>query len=126
MTDNLETRLGLVITDKVYFQTEPDISNAILLLFPYEREEAWFGGYASLDFEEKPCTELHIHLNADFPTEMQQEYLRHLLKRGLLLDVTVNSESIREKLMEDGARIANVVQNEGAFWREMPNKVKGY
>ncbi len=122
MTDK-ETRLGLVITDKLYFCSDSDISSAIILLFPYEEEE-WFGGYVSLDFEEKPCTELHIHLKSDFPTEMQQEYLRHLLKRGLLLDVTVDGESVREKLME-GARIANLVPDEGVFWREMPSKILG-
>lgn len=118
MTDKLETRLGLVITDEMYFQGDPDISLYMIGLFPYEEGESP-SGYSSPTFEEKSCTELHIRLKSDFPTEMQQEYLRHLLKRGLLLDVTVDGNSVREKLMGSDVRIANLVPDEGAFWREM-------
>jgi hypothetical protein len=118
MTDNLETRLGLVITDELYFRTEPDISAYMVKPFPYEEGEMP-SGYSSPTFDGKACTELHIRLNAEYPTGMQQEYLRHLLKRGLLLDVTINGESVREKLMIEGARIANLVPDEGAYWRKM-------
>lgn len=121
MTEKLETRLGLVITDELYFRAEPDISAYMVKLFPYEEGDRP-SGYSSPTFDGKACTELHIRLDAEYPTGMQQEYLRHLLKRGLLLDVTINGESVREKLMIEGARIANLVPDEGAYWREMVEK----
>lgn len=94
----IEKWLSLVITDEIYLQSDPDISTAIVLLFPYEEEEC-LQGCTGFDFENKPCTSLHIRLKQDFPNEVQQEYLRHLLKRGLILDVRLDSESISERIL---------------------------
>ena len=105
-----EHRLGLVMTKEVYFSGHDgngeDLSNHMVGLYPYAEGER-YTGVCGAQFDGKECEEIHISLSATeeqeegeavFPDEIQQEYLKHLLKRKLIVDVLVDDMSIREAL----------------------------
>jgi hypothetical protein len=103
-------RLGLVMTKEVYYagmdKEQESVSTHMVGLYPYAEGERYIG-VCSAQFNGEECEEIHLSLNATeeqeegeavFPDELQQEYLKHLLKRKLLLDVLVDDMSIKEAL----------------------------